>query len=221
MPTPVRVFMPGSIAVTSACSPGRWRHRAVVMTAAAAVIVSSIPLYKIVRQEYIPTNVDEAEFDVNVTAPEGISLATMDKVMQTSKPRSGRCRWSACCSATPAADSWAASIREPATFASRPTTNAFFLWDGSGTRRSEAGHGSLLRDVTSQRDVMQQVRARVCQVYRSARLGAQRAVVQHRQRQLGHRLRAARPGFESPRQLRRSICASAPKTSASSTPTQR
>jgi len=58
-------------------------HRAIVMAIAAAVSLSSIPLYKMVRQEYIPTNVDEAEFDVNVTAPEGISLASMDKIMQT------------------------------------------------------------------------------------------------------------------------------------------
>ena len=58
-------------------------HRAIVMAIAAVVSLSSIPLYKMVRQEYIPTNVDEAEFDVNVTAPEGISLASMDKIMQT------------------------------------------------------------------------------------------------------------------------------------------
>ena len=63
----------------------RWSmaHRAIVMGIAAAVTLSSIPLYKMVRQEYIPTNVDEAEFDVNVTAPQGISLASMDKIMQT------------------------------------------------------------------------------------------------------------------------------------------
>jgi hydrophobe/amphiphile efflux-1 (HAE1) family protein len=57
-------------------------HRVTVMSLAAAVIISSIPLYRMVRQEYIPTNVDEAEFDVMVTAPEGISLASIDKIMQ-------------------------------------------------------------------------------------------------------------------------------------------
>jgi HAE1 family hydrophobic/amphiphilic exporter-1 len=56
-------------------------HRGAVMALALAVALSSLPLYKMVRQEYIPTDVDEAEFDVNVTAPEGISLATMDKIM--------------------------------------------------------------------------------------------------------------------------------------------
>ncbi|MGH9941624.1 MAG: efflux RND transporter permease subunit, partial [Pyrinomonadaceae bacterium] len=55
------------------------RHRLVVSALAVAVVTSSVPLYRQVRQEYIPTDVDEAEFDVGVTAPEGTSLATMDE----------------------------------------------------------------------------------------------------------------------------------------------
>ncbi|MDQ3257316.1 MAG: efflux RND transporter permease subunit, partial [Acidobacteriota bacterium] len=57
------------------------RHRLAVSAIAIAVMLSSIPLYKWVRQEYIPTNVDEAEFDVNVNAPEGTSLAVMSEAM--------------------------------------------------------------------------------------------------------------------------------------------
>ncbi|KAF0237878.1 MAG: hydrophobic/amphiphilic exporter-1 (mainly G- bacteria) HAE1 family, partial [bacterium] len=58
------------------------RHRLIVITIALAVIASSVPLYRLVKQEYIPTDVDEAEFDVNVNAPEGASLAAMDEAMQ-------------------------------------------------------------------------------------------------------------------------------------------
>ena len=58
------------------------QHRLAVAIIALAVILSSIPLYKIVGQEYIPTDVDEAEFDVNVTAPQGANLASMDEVMR-------------------------------------------------------------------------------------------------------------------------------------------
>jgi len=60
----------------------RWamRHRAWVAIVALAVIASSWPLYHAVRQEYVPGNVDEGEFDVNVTAPEGTSLAAMNQV---------------------------------------------------------------------------------------------------------------------------------------------
>jgi HAE1 family hydrophobic/amphiphilic exporter-1 len=57
------------------------RHRLAVSLLALVVIASSIPLYGFVKQEYIPTNVDEAEFDVNVNAPEGTSLATMNEAM--------------------------------------------------------------------------------------------------------------------------------------------
>jgi len=56
-------------------------HRKVVVWIAVGVVLSSVPLYKVVRQEYIPSNVDEAEFEVNVNAPEGTSLASMDEIM--------------------------------------------------------------------------------------------------------------------------------------------
>ena len=58
------------------------RHRVLVSILALAVIASSVPLYSWVKQEYIPSDVDEAEFEVNVTAPEGTSLAAMDEVMR-------------------------------------------------------------------------------------------------------------------------------------------
>jgi HAE1 family hydrophobic/amphiphilic exporter-1 len=60
----------------------RWamRHRAVVAILALAVVGSSWPLYRLVKQEYVPSNVDEGEFDVSVTAPEGTSLVAMNEV---------------------------------------------------------------------------------------------------------------------------------------------
>jgi HAE1 family hydrophobic/amphiphilic exporter-1 len=57
--------------------------RYLVALLALGVIYSSIPLYKLLKQEYIPSDVDEAEFQVTVTATEGTSLAAMDEVMQT------------------------------------------------------------------------------------------------------------------------------------------
>jgi len=58
------------------------RHRALVVGLALGIIAASIPLYKLVKQEYIPSNVDEAEFNVLVTAWEGTSLTAMDEVMR-------------------------------------------------------------------------------------------------------------------------------------------
>ena len=57
------------------------RHRLVVASLALIVIASNVPLYQIVKQEYIPSDVDEAEFDVNVNAPEGTNLAAMNDAM--------------------------------------------------------------------------------------------------------------------------------------------
>jgi hydrophobic/amphiphilic exporter-1 (mainly G- bacteria), HAE1 family len=56
------------------------RHRWLVAMLALLTMASSYPLYQHVRQEYIPSNVDEGEFDVSITAPEGTSLAAMTGV---------------------------------------------------------------------------------------------------------------------------------------------
>src|SRR5436309_3944506 len=58
------------------------RHRLTVAVIALAVALSSIPLYRVVKQEYIPTDVDEAEFDVNVNGPEGTNIDAMDMTMK-------------------------------------------------------------------------------------------------------------------------------------------
>jgi hydrophobic/amphiphilic exporter-1 (mainly G- bacteria), HAE1 family len=57
------------------------RNRRTVTVIGLLVILSSLPLYKAVKQEFIPTNVDEAEFDVSITAPQGTSLAAMNEAM--------------------------------------------------------------------------------------------------------------------------------------------
>jgi HAE1 family hydrophobic/amphiphilic exporter-1 len=57
------------------------RHRLVVSVLALGVIASSVPLYRAVKQEFIPSNVDEAEFEVSVNAPEGTNLASMNETM--------------------------------------------------------------------------------------------------------------------------------------------
>ncbi len=56
------------------------RYRAAVALLALATILASVPLYQLVRQEYLPTNVDEGEFDVRLTAPEGTSLPAVQEV---------------------------------------------------------------------------------------------------------------------------------------------
>ncbi len=57
------------------------RHRLAVALVAIATVLTSVPLYRAVKQEFIPTNVDEAEFEVSVNGPEGTNLAVMNEVI--------------------------------------------------------------------------------------------------------------------------------------------
>jgi HAE1 family hydrophobic/amphiphilic exporter-1 len=58
------------------------RFRIPVALVALAVMASSVPLYNLIKQEYTPGNVDEAEFEIIITGPEGTSLVAMDEVMR-------------------------------------------------------------------------------------------------------------------------------------------
>ena len=58
------------------------RHRWIVVVVSLIVIASSVPFYRLVKQEYIPSDVDEAEFDVIVTGPDGLSITAMAEAME-------------------------------------------------------------------------------------------------------------------------------------------
>jgi HAE1 family hydrophobic/amphiphilic exporter-1 len=58
------------------------RHRIAIVLVALVVIGASWPLYRMVKQEYVPSDVDEGEFEAVVVAPEGMSLAAMDEAMR-------------------------------------------------------------------------------------------------------------------------------------------
>lgn len=56
------------------------KHRWWVAAGAVLVMLSSVPLYKKVPQEFVPANTDEGEFEISITAPEGTSLPAMEEV---------------------------------------------------------------------------------------------------------------------------------------------
>jgi HAE1 family hydrophobic/amphiphilic exporter-1 len=62
----------------------RWSmaNRGTVAAVAGLVALSSLAILPFVKQEFIPANVDEAQFEVGVNAPEGTSLASMDEAMR-------------------------------------------------------------------------------------------------------------------------------------------
>ncbi|HSF23522.1 MAG TPA: efflux RND transporter permease subunit, partial [Blastocatellia bacterium] len=59
------------------------RHRVSVAVVAILVVLSSVPLYRVVKQDYLPSDVDESEFDVSVNANEGTSFQAMEEVMRS------------------------------------------------------------------------------------------------------------------------------------------
>lgn len=58
------------------------RFRWLVAALAIAVIALNVPLYYSVSQDYVPTNVDESEFEVRITATEGATLSAMDDTLR-------------------------------------------------------------------------------------------------------------------------------------------
>src|SRR3989475_12897767 len=66
----------------TACLAWSMRHRWVIVVVSAVVLASTLPFYRGVKQEYIPSDVDESEFEMLVFGPEGMSLAAMDEGMQ-------------------------------------------------------------------------------------------------------------------------------------------
>ncbi|HYH45923.1 MAG TPA: efflux RND transporter permease subunit, partial [Thermoanaerobaculia bacterium] len=58
------------------------KRRYLAAAVCVAVMIASFPLFGLVKVEYIPSDVDESEFDVNVNAPEGTSLPAIDEAMK-------------------------------------------------------------------------------------------------------------------------------------------
>ncbi len=57
------------------------RYRWLTLLLCVGVMFSNIPLYSLVKQDYIPTNVDESEFEVGITIKEGANLAAITETL--------------------------------------------------------------------------------------------------------------------------------------------
>src|SRR5262249_59999745 len=53
------------------------RHPVVTLALAALVMGSTLPLYRMVPQDYIPSDVDEGEFDININGPHQVRFPGM------------------------------------------------------------------------------------------------------------------------------------------------
>jgi hydrophobic/amphiphilic exporter-1 (mainly G- bacteria), HAE1 family len=58
------------------------KYRWLSLILCIAVSLANIPLYGLVKQDYIPTNVDESEFEVGVVTKEGSTIKTMNIALE-------------------------------------------------------------------------------------------------------------------------------------------
>ena len=67
----------------------RWSldHRWAVVAVSCAVIAANVWLFGVVQRDYVPTNVDESEFEVSLTASAGTSLQAMDGFVRRAEER--------------------------------------------------------------------------------------------------------------------------------------
>jgi HAE1 family hydrophobic/amphiphilic exporter-1 len=137
------------------------RWRLVVALVAIAVVASTVPFYRLVKQEYVPSDVDEAEFEIIVNGPEGLSMAAMDQAMNEVASRL-RAMPAVRTVLTTAGGGFLGQVNTGRAFVriaphGERTVTAARLWGGlvGGTPLA------AFRGNYSQRDVMQEVRQRL------------------------------------------------------------
>ncbi len=58
------------------------RRRLVVSLVALVVMASTVPLYQMLGRDYLPSGVDEGEFEIRMNAPQGTSLPAMERLVR-------------------------------------------------------------------------------------------------------------------------------------------
>ncbi len=58
------------------------KYRFLTLLLCIVTVLANIPLYSWVRQDYIPTNVDESEFEISVNAKEGATILSMNGALR-------------------------------------------------------------------------------------------------------------------------------------------
>jgi hydrophobic/amphiphilic exporter-1 (mainly G- bacteria), HAE1 family len=137
------------------------RHRVAVSILAVLIICSSYPLFKMSRIEYTPSNVDEGEFEVNVIAPEGTSLEAMKSTLDVLEEDLRKVRGVKNILASIGGGGPSGSVNYGRFYVQMPphidrTLSVGKFWRGLKDGKPLA----VFKDNYSQRDVMQEVRAR-------------------------------------------------------------
>jgi len=147
------------------------RHRLLVSLISLAVILSTVPLYKMLRQDYLPGNVDEGEFNVNVVAPQGTSLASMDEIM-LAVDRELRSVPGVRMVLATAGGGFIGSVNEGRAYVRLSPHEDRVFSPGLLARKTLAGRPfDAFRQISSQAEIMQEVRKRL-KKYRDLRTSA-------------------------------------------------
>jgi HAE1 family hydrophobic/amphiphilic exporter-1 len=137
------------------------RNRLLIACVAACVIASSVPLYRVVKQEYIPADVDEDEFELRVTAPLGASIGAMDDVMRKVDAELKRVR-GVTTTLTQAGGGFIGGVSQGDAYVRIASHEERVFSFGRLWRETLAGRPwRAFQGNYSQRDVMQDVRARM------------------------------------------------------------
>src|SRR5499425_3366620 len=148
-----------------ACLAWSMRHRWVIVAVSVIVLASTLPFYRAVKQEYIPSDVDESEFEMLVFGPEGLSLAAMDEGMQAMADEARQVKGVAITLAS-AGGGFLSKVNLGYMYVrmvphTERTASLHRIWDG-------IRHGdplSAFRGNYSQRDVIQAIRQRYRKFY--------------------------------------------------------
>ncbi|MGE4181177.1 MAG: efflux RND transporter permease subunit, partial [Limisphaerales bacterium] len=144
------------------------RHRLGVVALAALVALSSLPLYGLVRQEFTPTDTDEGEFEINLSAPEGTSLASMHEVVLLAEAAVREVPHVRTILATTGSGSGFSSVNQGRLYLMlAPHAERTFSWG----RLLSLTPWKAFQGNASQREVMQQVRARLEFLKKDVRVG--------------------------------------------------
>jgi len=136
-------------------------HRRAAALICLGVMLASIPLFKLVKVEYIPSDVDESEFEISVNAPEGTSLAGIDEAMRAIEAELRQVHGIRSILAT-AGGGFLSGVNQGNVFVRLvPSEQRKFSLTRFFAGLAHLDPGAAFRDNYSQRDVMTEVRARL------------------------------------------------------------
>ena len=137
------------------------RHRLVVSLVALVVMASTVPLYQMLGRDYLPSGIDEGEFEVRLNAPQGTSLPAMERLVREVATQLRQVPGVRLVLAT-AGGSFLGSVNEARMYVALLPHEERVFSVGRLVRGVLAGDpGAAFRGNRSQQEIMQEVRRRL------------------------------------------------------------